>query len=187
MKYGDLFQASSSLAHCVSQDLKMSLGIAKSFRDTFCRVDHLERQNCKVGQTAFLNLEGRYIYYLITKEKYNGKPTYDSLRQCLVNMKEHMVSNGVREVSMPKIGCGLDFLRWDVVKWIIEDVFQDSNIKITIYCLKYERAKKLEYSRSSKYVMFEYWILQLKATKTHFQTHIPSKHAQKNALRKCVF
>ena len=114
----------------------MSLGIAKTFRDTFCRVDHLERQNCKVGQTAFLNLEGRYIYYLITKEKYNGKPTYNSLRQTLVKMKEHMVSNGVSEVSMPKIGCGLDFLCWDVVKRIIAEVFHDSNIKITVFYLK---------------------------------------------------
>ena len=136
MKHGDLFKASSSLAHCVSQDFKMSLGIAKSFRRIFGRVNQLKRMDCKVGQTAALNVEGRYIYYLITKEKYNGKPTYHSLRQTLVKMKEHMVSNGVSEVSIPKIGCGLDFLCWDVVKRIIAEVFHDSNIKITVFYLK---------------------------------------------------
>ena len=136
VKEGDLFQSSGSLAHCVSQDLKMSLGIAQVFRDKFCRIDHLERMNCKVGQTAALKVDGRFIYYLITKEKYNDKPTYETLRKALVKMKEHMVENGVNEVSMPKIGCGLDSLSWDRVKALIEKVFKDSNIKINIFYLK---------------------------------------------------
>ena len=114
----------------------MSLGIAQMFRDKFCRIDHLERMNCKVGQTAALKVDGRYIYYLITKEKYNDKPTYDTLRKALVSMKEHMVSNGIKEVSMPKIGCGLDLLSWDVVKTMIEGVFKDSSIKINVFYLE---------------------------------------------------
>ena len=143
-KHGDLFQASCALAHCVSQDLKMSLGIAKTFRANFGRVNQLEKQRCKVGQVAVIKVDGRYIYYLITKEKYNGKPTYDTLKETLIAMKKHMVSKGVKEVSMPKIGCGLDLLSWDLVKKIIEDVFQDSNIKITIFYLKHEEARELE-------------------------------------------
>ena len=88
----------------------MSLGIAKTFRANFGRVNQLEKQCKKVGQVAILKVDGRYIYNLITKEKYNGKPTYDTLKQSLIKMKEHMVSKGVKEVSMPKIGCGLDLL-----------------------------------------------------------------------------
>ena len=65
----------------------MSMGIAQIFRDTFCRIDQLERQNCRVGQVATLNVDGRYIYYLITKLKYNDKPTYETLRESLVDMK----------------------------------------------------------------------------------------------------
>ena len=143
-KYGDLFQSTCSLAHCVSQDLKMFLGIAITFRKNFGRVNQLEKQCKKVGQVAILKVEGRYIYYLITKEKYNGKPTYDTLRQSLVKMKEHMVLNGVKEVSMPKIGCGLDLLKWELVKPIIEDVFQDSKIKITVFYMSKEEARELE-------------------------------------------
>jgi hypothetical protein len=44
---GDLFSASSntSLAHCVSQDMHMSKGIAKLFRDKFQKVDELKKQS----------------------------------------------------------------------------------------------------------------------------------------------
>ena len=122
----------------------MSLGIAKTFRANFGRVNQLEKQCKKVGQVAILKVDGRYIYNLITKEKYNGKPTYDTLKQSLIKMKEHMVSKGVKEVSMPKIGCGLDLLKWELVKPIIEDVFQDSKIKITIFYMSKEEARELE-------------------------------------------
>ena len=133
---GDLFEATGnnvSIAHCVSRDLKMSLGFAKTVRAKFGRVNQLEKQCKKVGQVAILKVDGRYIYYLITKEKYNGKPTYDTLKQSLIKMKEHMVLKGVKEVSMPKIGCGLDLLKWKLVKPMIEEIFQDSDIKITIF------------------------------------------------------
>ena len=143
-KCGDLFQSKCSLAHCVSQDLKMFLGIAITFRKNFGRVNQLEKQCKKVGQVAILKVDGRFIYNLITKEKYNGKPTYDTLKQSLIKMKEHMVSKSVKEVSMPKIGCGLDLLKWELVKPIIEDVFQDSKIKITIFYMSKEEARELE-------------------------------------------
>ena len=114
----------------------MSLGIAKSFRDIFERIDELEKMGCTVGQTAALKVEGRYIYYLITKEKYNGKPTYNTLRLALFDLKRHMVSNGINEVAMPKIASGMDNLKWETVKQIIEEVFKDSNFKITVYYKK---------------------------------------------------
>lgn len=43
----DLFAVPSnvSLAHCVSQDLQMSKGIAKLFRDKFRQVDVLKKQS----------------------------------------------------------------------------------------------------------------------------------------------
>lgn len=44
---GDLFSASSntSLAHCVSQDMHMSKGIATLFRDRFGQVNELKNQS----------------------------------------------------------------------------------------------------------------------------------------------
>jgi hypothetical protein len=47
---GDLFSAPSntSLAHCVSQDMQMSKGIAKLFRDKFRQIDELKKQGTKL-------------------------------------------------------------------------------------------------------------------------------------------
>ncbi len=65
---GDLFQSKdSSLAHCVSSDLRMGAGIARSFRDFFGRVEELRSRKPKVGSCLFLQQNNRYIFYLVTK------------------------------------------------------------------------------------------------------------------------
>jgi O-acetyl-ADP-ribose deacetylase (regulator of RNase III) len=132
---GDLFSSSvgSSLAHCVSEDLHMGKGIATLFKKQFGRVDELKSQGIKVGGVATLRVDNRYIYYLVTKKRYFHKPTYDTLRLSLVAMRDHMIHNNVTELSMPKIGCGLDQLSWDSVKKIVHETFNDLQIKITVY------------------------------------------------------
>ena len=138
--YGDLFvdnpDPTSSLAHCVSRDLKMGAGIAPLFVKKFGRKDELFRANAKIGQAAILNCDqNKFIYNLVTKEKYYGKPTYESLEQSLVFMRNHAVENKVHKIAMPKIGCGLDLLNWDVVSDLIKKVFRETNIKIIVFYL----------------------------------------------------
>lgn len=55
----DLFNCppESSLAHCVSQDLKMGKGIAVEFRERFGRVDELEKQKKKVKLCNIFKLD----------------------------------------------------------------------------------------------------------------------------------
>ena len=48
-------------------------------------------------------------------------------------MKEIMEANELRDLAMPRIGCGLDGLEWNRVKGIIEEVFKQSNVNIRIY------------------------------------------------------
>ncbi|NXG43121.1 OARD1 deacetylase, partial [Psilopogon haemacephalus] len=63
------------------------------------------------------------------------KPTYDSMRQSLEAMKVHCLNNGVTDISMPRIGCGLDGLEWSKVSAILGEVFEDTDINITVYSL----------------------------------------------------
>jgi hypothetical protein len=149
--HGDLFSAptDTSLAHCVSQDMQMSKGIAKLFRDKFARIDNLKKQgttcldlfysidfvdlDVQLGGCAYLNLENRYVFYLVTKEKYFHKPTMSSLESSLRAMRDLCIENNIHHLAMPRIGCGLDKLNWDKVSDLIQSVFKDDDIKITIY------------------------------------------------------
>ena len=132
---GDLFTCRDSIAHCVSEDLQMSAGIAKIFRQTFKRVDELQWQNKRTGEVAILNKGDRFIYYLVSKKRYFNKPTLNSLKQCLIEMRNHAHQNQVERIGMPLIGCGLDKLKWYDVKNIIHGVFTDSPVEITVYKL----------------------------------------------------
>ena len=132
---GDLFSSDYSIGHCVSADLRMSQGIAKIFKEKFGRIDTLRGSGVDVGGISTLCINGRWIYYLITKRKFHDKPLYSDIESALLNMKLHAELNDVRNIDLPKIGCGLDKMVWDKVKMIIKSVFCDSNIKIRIFHL----------------------------------------------------
>ncbi|KAK3598478.1 hypothetical protein CHS0354_039566 [Potamilus streckersoni] len=159
LKYqlGDLFDCpeTDSLAHCVSKDLKMGKGIAVAFKEKFGKVDYLKSQGKKVGEVAYLIKDGRYIYYLITKEKANDKPTYEDFKKSLQHLKKHCVFAKVAHLSMPRLGCGLDKLEWSKVEQIISDTFGDMNIAITVYDLPpketdVKQSEKSNHSRDEK-------------------------------------
>ncbi|XP_004546332.1 ADP-ribose glycohydrolase OARD1 [Maylandia zebra] len=134
---GDLFScpAREALAHCISEDIRMGAGIAVEFRKRFQGVTELKEQKKVTGQCAVLKSDGRFVYYLITKKKASQKPTYDSLRQSLEDMRSHCLKNQVSRISMPRIGCGLDRLKWTSVSEILDQVFKHTDISITVYSL----------------------------------------------------
>ncbi|KAI6659337.1 O-acetyl-ADP-ribose deacetylase 1 isoform X1 [Oopsacas minuta] len=136
-RVGDLFScpATASMGHCVSRDLHMGKGIAVIFKKKFGGVAALKAQNKEIGECSVLLDNSRYIYYLITKEKYNYKPKLASLRQAVCAMRDHCVLNDVKELCLPKIGCGLDRLVWKDVKQILIDTFKETNIQLSVYSL----------------------------------------------------
>lgn len=134
-KKGDLFASEDSLAHCVSADLKMGKGIACRFKALFGGVDELKTQDVKKGGCGFLKRENRYVFYLVTKDRYWHKPTYDTLLQSLFAMREHCRTHNITQLSMPRIGCGLDRLRWEQVLELIHHVFEKEAMTITIYTI----------------------------------------------------
>lgn len=134
---GDLFTSSDSLAHCVSQDLNMGAGIALNFAYRYGGQSILRQQNKVPSQVAFLQQGDRFIYYLITKEKYWHKPTYETLRLCLRELFRLCSEHNVHKLSLPRIGCGLDRLEWNQVKRIILEEMNigTRNLEVKVYSL----------------------------------------------------
>lgn len=129
-KQGDLFLANDNLCHCVSADMHMGKGIAVEFKKRFGKPQLSTSQVCwSVGDVAIIEKDEYKILYLVTKEKYWQKPTYEALQLCIDKISQLQL----KTLSMPKIGCGLDGLQWRVVSSMLEKTMQ--NTDITVYSL----------------------------------------------------
>lgn len=143
-KKGDLFRCFDddlceperlALCHCVSRDFEMGKGIAKIFKEKYGRKDELLAQEKRVGQCAYLMDGKTTVYYLVTKEYYYGKPTTDTLRSSLLDMKSDALKKKISVICMPRIGCGLDRLSWEDVKKLLIEIFENSEISVYVYVL----------------------------------------------------
>jgi len=136
-KKGDLFSChdTASLGHCISRDLGMGKGIALLFKKKFGGLSELKEQSKGIGDVAILKRGKRFVYNMITKDRYFHKPTYSDLRSSLVQIRLHAEKSGVRELCMPRIGCGLDGLLWPNVKAMLNEVFCSSKVTVTIYTI----------------------------------------------------
>ena len=132
---GDLFTSKNSLVHCISEDIKMSAGIAKEFRKRWgVQIDRLAKiEKPKVGKCLTVCVGKRkYIFNLITKKNYYDKPTYGDLNNALMDMFKACSVFGIRTVSMPKIACGLDKLKWSIVEEMIEIYRGDVEVEVYV-------------------------------------------------------
>ena len=82
-----------------------------------------------------MSLADRHIFYLVTKERYFHKPTMSSLESSLRTMRDLCLENNVHHLAMPRIGCGLDKLNWERVSQLIQNIFEDDEMEITIYTM----------------------------------------------------
>ena len=107
-----------------SRDYSFGAGIAKEFNKRYnlsLRLLDLPRTSCMIIDD---------VISLVTKPKYWQKPTYDSLRKTLVDLKELCDKDflNVKTLVMPKIGCRLDKLQWKNVKKMLKEIFEDTDI-----------------------------------------------------------
>lgn len=132
----DLFQVDTQgrpyyLAHCISADFKLGAGIAVQFdrrfdmRSRLCSeypgYRLLGKGDCLAVQVSDGFVQG--VFNLVTKDRYFEKPTIESLRTALCEMAYKCTQNNIQLVVMPRIGCGLDRLKWPEVRTLIEDTF----------------------------------------------------------------
>ena len=108
------FQGNTVIAHCISADSKMS----KRFAETSCRKvngiqEYCQKAKAIVGSAVpYWDPESNNFFYnLVTKSKFFEKPTLDTLRISLENVRGHALLNNLTKIKMAEIGCDLDKLQ----------------------------------------------------------------------------
>ena len=127
------------LAHCISGDYALGAGIAKQFVEVYNMRFKLHKnfpipdgeKSANVGEALLVD----NVFNLVTKARCFHKPTYDTLYDTLVDMRDQCEDLDITKLAIPYIGCGLDRLEWDYVKDVIEDVFEDTDIEILVCSL----------------------------------------------------
>ena len=145
---GDMFkmQGLCSMAHCISSDGKMSQGLAKEFVRRFPVLVSLRRMILKIGTAVPVCETGRFLYNLITKQRYFNKPSVGSLESSLRSMRVHAEQFGVKTINVPMLGAGLDGLDfYGYVLPVIKEVFQESTVSIYIHFLRMEAVNLFRY------------------------------------------
>lgn len=127
------------LAHCISGDYAFGAGIAVQFVEVYNMRYKLHSQYPIPNSEKFANVGKALlvdnVFNLVTKARCFHKPTYDSLYDTLVDMKDQCEEWDITKIAIPYIGCGLDRLEWDKVRDIIEDVFEDTDVEILVCSL----------------------------------------------------
>lgn len=136
----DLFTQTDgfTLVQCVSADFALSKGIAVDFNKRFdmkrrlknARPDYLNEWKANGKKFDCILCGG--VMNLVTKERFYSKPTYDSMRGALETMRSKCNEMNIQKLAMPKIGCGLDKLKWEKVSEMIMDIFEDTDIEILV-------------------------------------------------------
>lgn len=138
---GDLFANTAKddwLAQCISADFAMGAGIALQFNEQRNVRNGLKNQYGYHIMEVFKAkgpqvLEYNNVFNLVTKCECYTKPTLSALCMTIQKMKMIAVTKGIKKISMPRIGCGIDGLDWEQVKKAINCIFEESDIQIVVY------------------------------------------------------
>ena len=130
-----VFEIESAFYHCISADAKMSKGFAEIIINHIIGLqEYCYKSKAFDGSVIpfWDNDSNRFIYNLVTNNKFIEKPTLKTLRTSLEKRRGHALLNNVHIITLSKIGCGLDKLSWSEVLNIVQDTFIDPGILIQI-------------------------------------------------------
>lgn len=152
VRKGDLFTYPEHLAHGVNCAGAMGKGIAIKFKEHWPEMYQEYRDRCHRGliipgacwswwddfgpvynHEGRLVEAGRFIFNLAIKSHWRLPASYVSLKGSLKNLVREMDENGINEVAMPWIGCGLGGLQQKTVQKLMEKALDGSDKKFIIY------------------------------------------------------
>ena len=134
---GSVFEAPEgvALAHCVSADLAMSAGIAVQFVRRWPDI----RSGYSRSEPGSLHVHSStrgYIFNLITKERFDDKPSLEDFRKSIVALKSKMQALNIKTLAVPELGSGRDRLNLSKVIHVLQSILVEAGIGIIMYHLR---------------------------------------------------
>ena len=133
-----ILEQPNSIGHCITADAQVSKRFAQFLSERLPRLRRTCRRANLLKDQVFPFWDSssrRYIYHLVTKEKYSDEPELQTLATTLQNMQAHATVHGVSTITVAKIGCGLDQMNWQDVVKLLRNIFAYSKIQIVVYSL----------------------------------------------------
>ncbi|KAJ8954431.1 hypothetical protein NQ318_011107 [Aromia moschata] len=119
-------------------------GLHFTFKKAFGQLEELRRQRPEVGRvlqiTAAEQEKERSVFYLVTKQLSHHKPTYQTVWDTLVELRDVLLSQSISSLAIPKIASGLDGLDWRVIRSMLEVLFRFTGIEILVCCYNPRRS-----------------------------------------------
>jgi hypothetical protein len=152
---GDIFKCpdDTSLVNFNAADFAATTGVSGEFNARFGQVEKLRQRNVKVGSATYIKTNIRHIFYLpiTSSSEHNCEPTMDAITSSLNSLLDTCKSLSIKKLAFHRIASISGYERpWFSVKQLINQIFNGSNINITIYNLSREDAKKIRETRKSK-------------------------------------
>ena len=115
----------------------MGEGLALAFKKKYPNNFNAYKQKCMDGfdvNTIFTTVEdGKFIANFPTKLHWKDPSQIGWIKTNLVNLREWCITNKIKSVAIPKLGCGLGGLSWSIVKPIILEIFENIDITIVLF------------------------------------------------------
>lgn len=130
----DLFTVDNSytFVHCISADFALGKGIALEFQKRYKTRDAIQSRakpfSIPVGNCIYTEP----VLSMITKGRAQSLPTYETMYEALFHLRTALEKLYIDKIAMPLIGCGLDKLKWPIVRALIKDIFEDMDVEILV-------------------------------------------------------
>ena len=130
---GDLLETNADIiCHQVNLQGVMGGGLAYQIANKFPEVnnEYVKFTDKQLGNVCFANA-GKFIVANCFSQTTDFCTNYNSLKECLIRVREYMSFNNFKTVAIPyKYGCGIANGDWQTVFDIFNDVFSDYELLI---------------------------------------------------------
>ena len=141
---GDILQAQTeAIVIPVNTVGVMGRGLAKQFKDKYPYAYNVYLGYCKLkklkpGGIVIANSQnGYYAIMMATKDHWRQPSKMEWIIEGLKNLNNHINNphrvGPLKSIAIPKIGCGLGGLKWDIVKPLIFAAIGTSKCEVSIY------------------------------------------------------